>query len=201
MKTFVIENNLIADASDNAPDNANNDANWYFLDDSAICNAGKPFFIPELEDFADARLVIALKVNRLGKSISPRFAKRYYSEAAPAIHFRLPALREELIRRNLSTDRAYSFDRSLIIGDFMPVENFTDDSAINLLKNGESAASWSVEKLRMPIDEIVAAVSVTNSLKMGDIIIPSLSESVEVRIGDMLEIKSGETSLLSVPVK
>ncbi len=83
----------------------------------------------------------------------------------------------------------------------MPVENFTDDSAINLLKNGESAASWSVEKLRMPIDEIVAAVSVTNSLKMGDIIIPSLSESVEVRIGDMLEIKSGETSLLSVPVK
>lgn len=53
----------------------------------------------------------------------------------------------------------------------------------------------------MPIDEIVAAVSVTNSLKMGDIIIPSLSESVEVRIGDMLEIKSGETSLLSVPVK
>lgn len=65
MKTFVIENNLIADASDNAPDNANNDANWYFLADSAICNAGKPFFIPELEDFADARLVIALKVNLL----------------------------------------------------------------------------------------------------------------------------------------
>ena len=134
MKTFVIENNLIADASDNAPDNANNDANWYFLADSAICNAGKPFFIPELEDFADARLVIALKVNRLGKSISPRFAKDITLRRLPQYisGFRLSG--EELIRRNLSTDRAYSFDRSLIIGDFMPVENFTDDSAINLLK-------------------------------------------------------------------
>ena len=108
MKTVIIE--------------SNNPLSWYFIADSALINAGKPFFIPEFADEFEAFLAPVVRISRIGKSIASRFAGRYYEEIAPAIHFRASALRRQLLEAGLPADPSHSFDRSMTVGSFIPAE-------------------------------------------------------------------------------
>lgn len=46
--------------------------------DSAILKDGKPFFIPDFSNEVHYETELVVRINRLGKNISPRFASRYY---------------------------------------------------------------------------------------------------------------------------
>lgn len=191
MKTAIIETN-----------HAETDGgfSWYLISDSAVSNSGKPFYIPEGNPKVEAFLAPVVRINRLGKSISPKFAHRYYSEIAPAIHFRLPELRDKLMRLGLSADPSQSFDRSLIIGEFSPI-SFEEGSVMRLHLNGENKAEWSSRNKQELLDRILSEISKMNTVKMGDFLIPELSEAVEVTIGDILEVKASGQPTLTVKVK
>lgn len=193
MKTFIIENNIYGNQEENPV--------WSFLPDSALCNAGKPFFIPE--DALDIKAFISpiIKITRLGKSIAPRFSSRYYSEIAPAIHFRDMEKRKRLIERGLPIDMSQAFDRSMIIGDFTSALQFLGDNSIILLKNGEKAEEWNEYELAISIDRLFQAISAENTLKMGDYLIPGLSNGVEIKISDELELRLGDKTLLNIQIK
>ncbi len=178
MKTIIMAANVAGASQSNA-------RAWYFLPDSAISNAGKPFFIPETDTVAEAVLAPVIKINRLGKTIATRFGHRYYSELAPAIHFRLPEVRRRLLEEGLPADMAYSFDRSLIIGDFLP---FNPEEKLTMTLNGAECALWKADDAPLSIDEALAAVSSSNTMKMGDIFAPIVSQGVKVEIGDTLEV-------------
>lgn len=193
MKTFVIENNSIS--------YTDRDSVWYFLPDSALCNSGKPFFIPEFADKVEVCLSAVMKITRLGKTIQPRFAHRYYSEMAPALHFRIPALREKLMSEGFAPDMGQAFDRSLIIGEFLPAEEFLTKDTLALKINGRHASTWDGSAFKKSPDEILAEVSASNTMKMGDLILHALAEGVGIDIGDLLEVCRGERLLLTVPVK
>lgn len=193
MKTFIIERNYL---NDNGIEPA-----WYFLPDSALCNAGKPFFIPEFAEETEAFVVPVLRISRLGKSIASRFAERYFTEVAPAIHFRAPKLRKQLLDQGLPPDMAQSFDRSLIIGDFYPLSKIISDTPLTLLLNDSPEDEWKQDNLTYSIGDILSRVSAFNTMKMGDYLIPSLSKGVRIKIGDKLEVKSGDDSLLTVLIK
>lgn len=191
MKTIIFDNNTQGASRPERPV-------WYFLPDSALSNAGKPLFIPENETCVEALLAPAVRVTRLGKSIAPRFGSRYYSEIAPAIHFRIPGMRRALLMAGLPPDCAQAFDRSLIIGDYIP---FPPPAPLTLSLNGEVAATWDPSAAPLSADEALSAVSSVNTMKMGDILIPSLSASVDVYAGDSLDVSLGNTTLLSVKIK
>lgn len=193
MKTFIIENNLYC-AQEGKPV-------WSFLPDSALCNAGKPFFIPENADSITAFISPAIKITRLGKSIAPRFSKRYYSEAAPAIHFRDMGYREYLTRHGLPTDMSQAFDRALIIGEFENAVTILGETPLSMYKNNEKVDEWKKDDLTTTIDELFPAISAFNTLKMGDYLIPALSIGTEVKIGDNLELKLGDRTILNVMIK
>lgn len=93
---------------------------WFFLADSALSNAGKPFFLPDQK--VSAALAIAFRFARLGKTIAPKFAARYIDTWAPAINFRLESLYNLLDEASLPTDPAVSFDKSLFYGDFIKID-------------------------------------------------------------------------------
>lgn len=193
MKTFIIENNLSCSQKVKAV--------WTFLPDSALCNAGKPFFIPENTDSIRAFISPIIKITRLGKSIAPRFSKRYYSEAAPAIHFRDMAKRDFLINHGLPVDMSQAFDRSMILGNFENADLILEETPLTLYKNNEKVDEWEIDNLTTPIDGLFPEISASNTLKMGDYLIPALSTGVDVKIGDNLELRLGDRTLLVVPIK
>lgn len=55
--------------------------------DSAILRANKPFFIPEFSNEIHYETELIVKINRIGKHISPKFANRYYDEIGLGIDF------------------------------------------------------------------------------------------------------------------
>lgn len=193
MKTFVFDNNYGHSPATGTP-------SWYFLADSSLTNAGKPFFIPEFAEEFDAIPTMAVKINRLGKSIASKFSQRYYSEFAPAVHFRATGLKHRLESMHLSADKACSFDRSFIMAAYMPLP-FSGDVEISMKKNGEIASHFHTSELSVTIDETISMASDSNTLKIGDIIVPGLPQPTRIQIGDLIELNVDGTSILTVQIK
>lgn len=193
MKTIITEGNR--------KDSPADEVTWYFLADSALANAGKPFFIPEFADCFEAYVAPAVRFTRLGKSIGERFATRYYTEMAPALHIRAPKLRERLLREGKCPDMAHSFDRSLIVGRFIPVEEFAACFPVSLVKNGCESAVWHPGDFDPGTDRIVSLVSAANTIKTGDILLPGLSRPVEIATGDRLTVMTGSGEAFYVAVR
>lgn len=185
MKAIVIE-------KISQPEDFENPGSWYFLADSAVSNTGKPFYLPEFKGAVTVSPAPAVKINRLGKSIQERFASRYYSEVAPAVHFRLPEYRVRLQAKGFSTDPAVSFDRSLMVGEFLPVDEVRE---MSILINGEEKVLFDTTDLRRETDTSIAMVSRSDTIKMGDYLIPRTFGEIPLKEGDYVEMRvNGEKS-------
>lgn len=174
---------------------------WFLLADSALSNRGKPFFMPDDVGIVTASASVAVRISRLGKSISPRFARRYYSQVAPVIHFQFPELKERCVREGLSFSEAVSFDKAMIHGIFMDFPENPDCLDMNLSLNGERVERWRHEDMSENIDVLISKFSEMNTMKMGDLIVPALSKGVEVKPGDRLMLENELFGSLTVKVK
>lgn len=192
MKVIVFGNNL---KGDDGPA----DTSWYVVADSAISNSGKPFFIPDGEK-VEAALGMAVRISRLGKSIAPRFARRYYHEIAPAVHFRLPEKMRGLRERMLPVSPAVSFDRSVMTDFYREVEN-PKDLNLSMRINGKEVLSLTTEDFSKPIEELIGEFSKTNTVKIGDVIVPCLTKGVEIAIGDYIELCVNGLPIFNVKIK
>lgn len=191
MKVFVMTDNYKPARDDKA-------SGWYFIADSAVTNTGKPFYVPDGVGKVEACLAPAVRISRLGKTVAPKFAHRYYGEMAASLHFRLPDLEASLIANGRPGDAAHSFDRALFVGEFFP---FDSDSTFSLNLNGTPVASFRFSDLAKDLDEIIAEISVLNTLKMGDMILPALCRGVEIKPGDILEVKHNDEKVFHIKVK
>lgn len=55
--------------------------------DSAIEPSRNPFFVPDTDNATwSAHLYVGVRIDRLGKGISPKFADRYFNEVISAVH-------------------------------------------------------------------------------------------------------------------
>ncbi len=187
MKTIVIE--------------SSSPISWYFIPDSALVNSGKPFFIPEFSDEFEAFLAPVVRINRIGKSIGARFAHRYYTEIAPAVHFRASKLRQALLTAGLPADPSHSFDRSMMVGEFISLDNIDDSASITLIKNEDEVAQCNIEKWKSEIGGFLEKVSSSNTIKMGDYLVPQLLGPTKVNIGDHLKINLVSTQMFFIDIK
>ena len=162
-----------------------NETGWYLIADSAVSNTGKPFYLPEGRGRVTVALGPALRVSRLGKSIAGKFAHRYYSEFAPAVHFRLPDYRAALQKAGRSADASVNFDRSLFVGEFHPASELKE---LLLFRNGEKVSEWRDGPLKKNPEEVLSEISLMNTLKMGDLVLPGITEGVEIKEGDRLDV-------------
>lgn len=174
---------------------------WYFLPDSALVNSGKPFFIPDFADSFEAWLAPVVKLDRMGKSIGARFAGRYWNEIAPAVHFRAPELRKSLLEASLPPDRAQGFDRSMTVGDTISIDTLTPTTTLHILKNGTRAASVNIHQLLHTASEMLEQISVCNTVKTGDYLVPVLAGPLPISIGDRLSVCADDKVLLFIDIK
>lgn len=193
MKAIAITNNLRIPGSE--PEGKQG---WFFIADSGVSNTGKPFYLPEGVGKTVAAVGIAVRISRLGKSVQPKFASRYFREIAPAIYFHLPELEEKLLREGLPGDAARSFDRCLMIGEY---REYSPEATVELIINGEHKTGISGAMLVKPIEECIAMVSRLNTLKMGDVVLPGMSRGIELKEEDVIEVKGTGMTGFRVKVK
>ena len=158
--------------------------------DTAILPKKTPFTIPEFSNDVQHEVEVLVKICKVGKYISPKFAHKYYDEIGLGIDFTARDLQTVLKEKGLPWEKAKAFDHSAIIGDFLPKKNYSSLENINfeLRKNSEIVQKGSTSMMLWNIDEIVSYVSQFFTLKKGDIIFTGTPKGVAaVNVNDVLE--------------
>ena len=124
--------------------------------DSCLLNGRKPFFMPDWTNEVGVTDCIILRVSRLGKEISPKFAHRYYDAITPGADFIALDVAREAQQAGKPWTKAIAFDYSLAIGEWMNGE----------WMNGE----WMNGEWCMSPEEAIAQASKVMTIRQGDLI-------------------------------
>jgi 2-keto-4-pentenoate hydratase/2-oxohepta-3-ene-1,7-dioic acid hydratase in catechol pathway len=140
--------------------------------DSSILKNNKPFFLPDFSSVLHYEVEVVVKIDRLGKGISPKFAPRYYDEVTVGIDITARDLQNQFSKAGLPWELSKSFDGSAPIGKFIPVSSFEDISNIGfrLDINDKTVQQSNTSDMIFGINEIVSFVSRFFTLKTGDLI-------------------------------
>lgn len=173
--------------------------------DSALLTGGKPFFIPDFTERCDYETELVVRICRLGRSISPRFAHRYYDAVTVGIDFTARDLQQRARAAGHPWDLCKGFDGSAVVGRFVPLTSLgrdVQDLHFHLDINGRTVQCGHTADMLRPVDELVSYISRFFTLKMGDLIYTGTPVGVgPVHIDDHLEGWLEDQRLLAFNVK
>ena len=158
--------------------------------DSALLKDSKPFFIPDFCEQVDYETEMVVRICRLGKNISERFAYRYYDAVTVGIDFTARDLQRKFRAEGKPWELCKGFDSSAAIGDWVPVEKLGDIQKVNfhLDIDGKTVQQGNTADMLFSVDQIIAYVSRFMTLKMGDLIYTGTPVGVgPVSIGQHLQ--------------
>ena len=157
--------------------------------DSALLSGGKPFFVPDFTQQCEYETEVVVRICRLGRSIAPRWAYRYYDEVTVGIDFTARDLQRRLREQGLSWELSKGFDGSAVIGEMVKKEELPDVQNLHfrLEKNCETVQQGHTADMLFRVDEIISYISRFFTLKMGDLIYTGTPAGVgPVKEGDHL---------------
>jgi len=172
--------------------------------DSALLRNNKPFFLPDFTNELHYETELIVKINRLGKNIAARFAKRYYSEIGLGIDFTARDLQRKLRAEGKPWEICKAFDNSAVIGDFIPVEKIGDVQNVqfHLDINDKMVQKGNSADMIFSIDELIAYISRFFTLKIGDVIFTGTPAGVgQITINDHLKGYIFENKMFDFKIK
>jgi len=158
--------------------------------DTSVLSREFPFVLPEFSNDVQYEVEVLVKICKVGKYISPKFAHKYYSQIGLGIDFTARDLQSGLKAKGLPWEIAKGFDGSAVIGDFMAKEQFEDiqNLSFQLVKNAEVVQSGNTQHMLWTIDELISYVSQFFTLKVGDVIFTGTPAGVgKIESSDELE--------------
>jgi 2-keto-4-pentenoate hydratase/2-oxohepta-3-ene-1,7-dioic acid hydratase in catechol pathway len=140
--------------------------------DSSIVKNNKPFFLPDFSKEIHYEVEVVIKISKLGKGISSKFAYRYFDEVTLGIDITARDLQNNLSKAGHPWEISKSFDGAAPIGKFIPVSSIKDLNNINfrLEIDNRVVQQSSTSDMIFSIGEIIAYVSRFFTLKTGDLI-------------------------------
>ena len=172
--------------------------------DSSLLKDRKPFFIPDELGTIEYEAEIVVRVCRLGKSISERFASRYYDAVTVGIDFTARDLLRKLSQQGLPWDMSKSFDGAAALGEWISKDKFLDIQRLrfHLDVNGETKQEGCTSDMIYKVNEIISYISRFFTLKTGDLIYTGCPTSgFPVHINDRLEGYIEERKVLDLHCK
>lgn len=172
--------------------------------DSALLKDSKPFFIPDFCQQVDYETELVVRINRLGKNISERFAHRYYDAVTVGIDFTARDLQKKLRAGALPWELCKSFDNSAAIGDFIPVTELDNVQQLgfHLDIDGQTVQTGNTKDMIFHIDTLIAYISRFMTLKIGDLIFTGTPVGIgPVKIGNHLEGYLGDKKVLDFYIR
>lgn len=186
--------------------NAPSGVKFFMKPDTALLRNNEPFFVPDWASRFDYECELVVRINRVGRAISRRFAHRYYDEVGLGIDFTARDLQREIIAHGLPWEACKAFDRSAAISsEFLKISELGGDPQalkFEMMLNGEVRQSGWTGDMIFPIDAIIEHVSRFVTLKMGDLIYTGTPCGVgPVQPGDRLTASLEGRELLNFAIK
>jgi acylpyruvate hydrolase len=177
---------------------------FFMKPDTALLRAGTPFFYPSFSKDVHYECELVVKINRVGKNISEKFAHKYYSEIGLGIDFTARDLQLECKKKGHPWEIAKGFEGSAALSkEFIPVEDLDlQNMAFSMEQNGNIVQSGSSSDMIFNINAIIAYISIFMTLKKGDLIYTGTPSGVgPVKIGDILVGAIGDRKMFEVKIK
>ena len=205
MKIFAVGMNYVGyNKALNEPLLKQDDPVIFTKADSSLLKDRKPFFIPDELGTIEYEAEIVVRVCRLGKSISERFASRYYDAVTVGIDFTARDLLRKLSQQGLPWDMSKSFDGAAVLGEWISKDKFLDIQRLrfHLDVNGETKQEGCTNDMINKVNEIISYISRFFTLKTGDLIYTGCPTSgFPVHINDRLEGYIEERKVLDLHCK
>ncbi|KGK31030.1 fumarylacetoacetate hydrolase family protein [Cellulophaga baltica] len=172
--------------------------------DSSVLPKEQDFYIPEFSNDIHYEVEVLVKIKKVGKHISEKFAPNYYDEVGLGIDFTARDVQQALKEKGLPWEKAKGFDGATVIGNWMPKEKFEsiDNLGFQLLKNDEVVQDGNTNLMLWKIDELIAYVSTFFTLKKGDVIFTGTPAGVgSVKTNDYLSGRLEGIEMFNVTIK
>ena len=177
---------------------------FFIKPDSCLLRNNQPFFYPEFTSDLQYELEVVLRINRLGRSIKPKFAHRYFDAVTLGIDFTARDLQSECKAKGLPWEISKAFDFSAPIGSFIPKDELGDLYNIDfrLELNGNVVQQGNTANMIFGYDELISYVSRFITFRTGDLLFTGTPSGVgSVRVGDRLQAYLNNTLLLDFFVR
>lgn len=174
--------------------------------DSAMVRSGKPLFLPDSSPQAIS-IGFGAVITGVGKTIQPKFASRYFDSLMP-MAFRLNKADSLMISQGISPlASGFVEDFSVLVGNPTAVTGLEAilELRISLSDRNENPIFNDFTKIddwMLKMHEAIAAASVRNTLKTGDIVAFISDTSLAVHPENRLRVSFGDTGpLLDIKFK
>jgi acylpyruvate hydrolase len=177
---------------------------FFMKPDVAILRPGTPFYYPNFSKDIHFECELVVKINRVGKNISERFAHKYYNEIGLGIDFTARDLQKQCKEKGHPWEIAKSFEGSAPLSKEFIDKSTLDlaDVQFSLTQNGTQVQLGSTKDMIFNIDQLIAYVSQFMTLKKGDLIYTGTPAGVgPIAIDDELKGFIGEKEMFMVRVK
>lgn len=172
--------------------------------DSSLLKKNKPFFLPDFSDDIQYEAEIVVKISKLGKGISAKFAHRYYDELTLGIDITARDIQTRQKKEGMPWELSKCFDGAAPLGEFIPISSIRDMKNIDfrLDINGKTVQAGNSSDMIFSIDQIIEYVSQYFTLKTGDLIFTGTPPGVgQLRRNDNLVAYLGEIAVLDFMIK
>jgi 2-keto-4-pentenoate hydratase/2-oxohepta-3-ene-1,7-dioic acid hydratase in catechol pathway len=172
--------------------------------DSSILKNNKPFFLPGFSDNIHYEVEVVIKISKLGKGISAKFAYRYYDEVTVGIDITARDLQSRQAAAGMPWEISKCFDGAAPIGTFIPVNSVKDMSNLDfrLDINEKTVQESNTSDMIFGFNEIIEYVSKFFTLKTGDLIFTGTPSGVgQLKRNDNLVAYLGDKHLLDFLIK
>jgi 2-keto-4-pentenoate hydratase/2-oxohepta-3-ene-1,7-dioic acid hydratase in catechol pathway len=172
--------------------------------DSSILKNNKPFFLPDFSTNIHYEVEVVIKICKLGKGISAKFAPRYYDEITLGIDITARDLQNQLAAEGMPWEISKCFDGAAPLGRFIPVTGDTDMANLDfkLEINGKVVQKGNTSDMIFGVNELVEYVSRFFTLKTGDLIFTGTPPGVgQLHKNDNLVAYLDDEQLLDIMIK
>jgi len=172
--------------------------------DSSILKNNKPFFLPGFSSMIQYEAEIVIKISKLGKGISAKYAHRYFDELTLGIDITARDIQNRHSAAGLPWELSKCFDGAAPIGKFVPVSSMSDmkNLEFRLEINKKVVQKGNTSDMIFDFNEIIAYVSKYFTLKTGDLIFTGTPSGVgPLKKNDNLVAYLGDEVVLDFNIK
>ena len=172
--------------------------------DSSILKNNKPFFLPDFSVDINYEVEVVIKISKLGKGISAKFAPRYFDEVTLGIDITARDMQSRLKSSGMPWELSKCFDGAAPIGNFISVTGKMNMANLDfrLEINDKVVQKGNTSDMIFGFNEIVEYVSRYFTLKTGDLIFTGTPPGVGLlHRNDNLIAYLGDEPLLDFMIK
>ncbi len=174
----------------------------YIKPDTAVHNRELPLYIPDFTGDLRTQVVLMAKLSKQGKCILEKFAPKYYEQVSLGLALTAYDRQQQLQATANPWELATSFDNSMVVGNFQPIEHLQQEDTAILSQDGQVLEELPLQPALQLLPLALRTVSEYMTLRTGDLVALPLTNTLYSIRADTTWQASVQTELMfSVTVK